>query len=67
MKIVTVSCHILESMISGLFPTIPEIGEISNLVNDYVDGIMLSGETSYGDYPVEAIETLTRICIENEK
>ncbi len=55
MKPVMVSCNILESMISSLIPTIPEIGEISSLVNDYVDGIILSSETTYGDYPIESI------------
>lgn len=52
MKLCLVSCNILESMISSPLPTIPELGEISNLVSEYVDGIVLSGETAYGDYPI---------------
>ena len=64
---VMVSCNILESMISSLLPTIPEIGEISNLTNEYIDGFILSAETTYGDYPIESIETLSRSCLEVER
>lgn len=53
-------------MVSSLLPTTCEVGEISNLVSDYVDGIILSGETSYGMYPIQAVETLSRICMETE-
>lgn len=43
-----------------------EVGEISNLVSDYVDNIVLSSETSCGNHPIEAIQTLSRICVEAE-
>lgn len=52
LKPVFVSCNILDSMVSSLLPTTSEVGEISNLVSNYVDAIVLSGETSYGMYSV---------------
>ncbi|KAL4427499.1 hypothetical protein ABPG74_015202 [Tetrahymena malaccensis] len=66
LKPVLVSCNILDSMVSSLLPTMCEVGEISNLVNDYVDNIVLSSETSCGNHPVQAIKTLSRICVEAE-
>ena len=50
-----VSCNILDSMVSSLLPTTCEVGEISNLVSDFVDGIALTTETSGGNHPIEAI------------
>ena len=55
MKICLISGNILESMVHTIYPTIPEIGEITNIVKKFVDGIILSGETFFGDYPTEAI------------
>ncbi|EGR31005.1 pyruvate kinase, putative [Ichthyophthirius multifiliis] len=66
MKPVLISCNILNSMVSSLLPSMSEIGEISNLVNEYVDGIILSSETSCSTNPVEAIKTLEKVCIEAE-
>lgn len=67
LKPVMVSCNLLESMITSLIPTIPEIGEISNLVNQYIDCFILSAETSFGEHPIESIETLSRIIKEVER
>lgn len=53
-------------MVSSLLPTMCEVGEISNLVSDYVDDIILSSETSCGNNPMESIKTLSRICVEAE-
>lgn len=39
-------------MITSLIPTFSEMGDISNLVNEDVDSIMLTGETTYGNYPI---------------
>lgn len=39
-------------MITSLIPTFSEMGDISNLVNEDVDSIMLTGETTYGSYPI---------------
>ena len=66
LKPVLISCNILDSMVSSLLPTMCEVGEISNLVSDYVDDIILSSETSFGNHPIEAIKTLSRICVEAE-
>jgi len=66
LKPVLISCNILDSMVSSLIPTMCEVGEISNLVSDYVDDIILSSETSFGNHPIEAIKTLSRICVEAE-
>ncbi|KRX10240.1 Pyruvate/Phosphoenolpyruvate kinase-like domain [Pseudocohnilembus persalinus] len=69
LKPIQVSCNILESMVSTLLPTTTEVGEIYNLVEQYVDGIILSQETTVGEYPTETVETLSRVMIqaENEK
>ncbi len=67
MKPIFISCNILNSMVSSLLPTMSEIGEISNLINEYVDNIILSSETSCSANPIEAIRTLHRICVEAEK
>jgi pyruvate kinase len=39
-------------MISSMIPTFSEMGDISNLVNEDVDSIILTGETTYGGYPI---------------
>lgn len=49
-------------MITSLIPTFSEMGDISNLVNEDVDSILLTGETTYGSYPVQCISTLDRVC-----
>lgn len=67
LKPVSVSCNILESMISTQLPTTTEVGEISNIIEQWVDGIILSQETTVGEYPVQCVETLSRICHETEQ
>jgi pyruvate kinase len=49
-------------MITSKIPTFSEMGDISNLINHDVDAIMLTGETTYGRFPIESIATLDRIC-----
>ncbi len=67
MKPVLISCNVLNSMVSSLLPSMCEIGEISNLVNEYVDCIILSSETSCSANPAEAVKILDRVCVEAEK
>lgn len=66
MKPVLIQCSILESMVSSQLPRSCEVGDIAVLVASGVDEIILSGETSYGSFAVQAVETLARICIESE-
>ena len=66
LKPVFISGNILDSMVSSLLPTMCEVGEISSLVSDYVDDILLTSETSFGLHPIDAIKTLSRVCVEAE-
>lgn len=57
-----VATHLLESMIDNPIPTRAEVTDVANAIYEGVDAVMLSGETSVGNYPVRCVEQLGAIA-----
>lgn len=58
---IIVATQMMEGMMNNIRPTRAEVNDVANSVMDGADALMLSGETSIGEYPVQVVETMQKI------